>query len=359
MACDLSTTPQSPPRALTHAGADTVGRTPDQPGAPSTRLPGLEALRGVAAVCVLLLHTRAVFGGSPVFGKGYLGVDFFLMLSGYLMARNQETRLASGLRPWGFMVKRYRRVWPMMAAAGVLGVPRLLLRTDTIGQFAAIAVVNFLLLPVSFKREAFPLNIPAWTIFYELVANFLHVHLFWRLRTLGLALAIAACLPLVVWLGLRWGSFDVGARPEHFIAGLPRIAFAYLIGIGLARWWRDRPPLPVPALPALIAMPAVLALGWWLGLGSWLFDLAFVVVFCPLMIAGALRLTRFARAAGMLGKLSFPLFAVQMPILQGMQLLGFGYWAGICAAIVGGVLAAILAEALKRPKPARNQEIAA
>lgn len=355
-----------PPQRI--AAAESLDRLPipsqqdDRQGQAETsspRFPGLEALRGVAAICVLLLHTRAVFGGSPVFGKGYLGVDFFLMLSGYLMTRNQEPRLADGLKPWGFMVKRYRRVWPMMAAGGVLGVPRLLLRTDTIAQFAGIALANFLLLPVSFKRESFPLNIPAWTIFYELVANFLHVHLFWRLRTLGLTLALAACLPFVVWIGLRWGSFDVGARPEHFLAGLPRIAFAYLIGIGLARWWRDQPPLPVPALPAVLAMPAVLALGWWLGLGGWLFDLGFVLLVCPLMIAGALRLKTFAMPAGMLGMLSFPLFAVQMPILQGMQLLGFGYWAGGCAALAGGIVAAVLAKTLRRPPPARQQEIAA
>ena len=49
------------------------------------RLPGLEALRFVAALCILLVHTRAVFGGQPVFGRGYLAVEFFLMLSGFLM----------------------------------------------------------------------------------------------------------------------------------------------------------------------------------------------------------------------------------------------------------------------------------
>jgi peptidoglycan/LPS O-acetylase OafA/YrhL len=321
---------------------------PDAVGQPPSRLPGLEALRGVAAICVLLLHTRAVFGGEPVFGKGYLGVDFFLMLSGYLMARVQEPRLAAGLDPWRFIAKRYLRLWPMMAAGGLLGIPRLFMRSDSFAQFAGIALANFLLLPVAFRRECFPLNIPAWTICFELSANFVHVHVLRRLNAWGLGLATAGCVPCVVWIALHYGSLDVGARPESLLAGAPRILFAYLIGIGLARWWRDAPPIPVPAIPAILAMPLVLAAGWWLGLGGWRFDLAFVVAVCPLMIAGALRLRGFAMLAGMLGQLSFPLFALQMPILQGMELLGFGPWAGGMAALAAGVCGAIAMNRIRR-----------
>ena len=46
------------------------------------RLAGLDALRGIAALLVMGLHANAVFHGLAPFSKGYLGVDFFLMLSG-------------------------------------------------------------------------------------------------------------------------------------------------------------------------------------------------------------------------------------------------------------------------------------
>lgn len=321
------------------------------------RLPGLEALRGVAAICVLLLHVRAVFGGQPVFGKGYLGVDFFLMLSGFLMARTQETRCATGLDPLAFLWKRYKRLWPTMAAGGLLGLPRLFTRTDGPFQFAAIAAANLALVPVSFRREVFPLNIPAWTIFYELVANALHVLLFWRLRNAWLWLSIALLGAVVAWIGMAWGSLDVGARPEHFLAGLPRILFAYLIGIALCRWWGSTPPLPIPAIVSIVAMPAVLASGWWLEMDkTWLFDFAFVLVVCPAMIAGALRLASFHRTAGVLGQLSFPLFALQMPVLQGAQMLGFGYWAGLGAALVAGIVGMVLPKAFAQWRSARPVE---
>ena len=314
---------------------------PSAPPRGNNRLPGLEALRFFAALCILLLHTRAVFGGQRVFGHGYLAVEFFLMLSGFLMAHVQEARITA---PAQFMVKRYKRLWPTMAMGGVIGLPRLWHLSGSALAFTGMATANLALLPVWFGMFAFPLNIPAWTIFYELVANSLHVLVLRHVRIWALWLGIAALVPLMAWIGQHYGSFDLGAKPETLLLGLPRIMLAYLIGMTLGRWWGANPPIPVPALLAIPAMPAILAAAWYWKLDtSWHFDMAFTLIACPLMIAGGLRLKRFHRVAGLLGQLSFPLFAVQMPILQGMQLLGFGYWTGLCTALAGGILAAFLA----------------
>jgi len=166
---------------------------------PAGRLPGLEALRCAAAVCILLLHTRAVFGGPRVFGKGYLAVEFFLMLSGFLMAYAQEARLARGTAPVDFMVKRYKRLWPTMALGGVIGLPRLYLRAKSLLHFTGMALANLALLPVSFMRECFPLNIPAWTVFYELVANTLHVAVLRHLRLRTICIGIALLVGLAAY----------------------------------------------------------------------------------------------------------------------------------------------------------------
>ena len=97
--------------------------------------------------------------------------------------------------------------------------------------------------------------------------------------------------------------------------------------------------------------------GWWLELDkTWLFDAVFVVVVCPLMIAGALRLDCCHRAAGLLGQLSFPLFALQMPVLQGTLMLGFGYWEGLAAAFTAGIAGMVLANALGAWRAGRKKE---
>jgi peptidoglycan/LPS O-acetylase OafA/YrhL len=314
----------------------------------SGRLPGIEALRGIAAVCVVLLHLQATLRGHPpIFGKGYLAVDFFLMLSGFLMARTQEARFAGGRAAWRFIAKRIRRLWPMMALGSLIGAPVLYLRADSLGHFLRLAIPNFLLLPSSFNNLVYPLNIPAWTIFYELLANALHVLLFWRFGRAALALSLVAGLAVMIAVALHYGSFDVGARPQHFLAGLPRTLFAYLIGIGLGRWWRDEPTFPVPATAALLAMPAGFAASWYLGWSGWLFDLLFVTLACPLIIAGGLRLKGAPRLAFWSGMLSFPLFAVHMPILQTADHLGWNYIVGGIVAIAGGIAVAVAANMLK------------
>lgn len=312
------------------------------PGFSQKRLPGLELLRLVTAVCVLLLHVRAVFGGQRVFGLGYLGVDFFLMLSGFLMARVQEPRLANGTSPWRFLRRRLWRLWPMMALGGLIGLPRLWLRSADLHDFLLAALPNMALLPVRWGMFAFPLNIPAWTITCELVCNAAHVLGLWRVRRWGL-IALAAVLVLADgWIAWHFHGLDVGAKSNNFLWGALRCLAAYVLGMVISRWWGDDPPwwltVPMPWWLAVPLMPALLPLVWWMKWQGWLFDIGFVMIACPLMIAGAMRLDRFHRAAGWLGQIAFPLFALQMPILQGIRQLGGTYWIGLAVAGFAGIL---------------------
>lgn len=321
---------------------------------PSGRLPGLDMLRGVAALCVVGLHLFAIYGDIPnVFGKGYLAVDLFFMLSGYVMARTYEPRMARGLSPISFFLARYRRLWPIMAVGGLIGLPKLWLDPPVIG-FAVAAVFNLLLLPIPAVGVAFPLNIPAWSIFFELTANLIHGLILWRLGARWLLALAAVTIPLAFWVGLKYATFDVGAHTEDYFAGLPRVLLSYLAGIVLCRWWQDSPPLAVPPLLAFVAMPLAFASAWALGIEDWRLDLLFIVVLCPLLIAGGLRYRASegtgAQIALWLGALSFPLYAVHMPVLQGMHLLGFGSLGGGISAIAVGIAVTLAVEARVRHK---------
>jgi peptidoglycan/LPS O-acetylase OafA/YrhL len=329
----------------------------------SPRLPGLDLLRGIAALCVLGLHLQAINVDHPkIFGKGYLAVDLFFMLSGYVMARTYEPRLARGLAPLHFLFARYRRLWPVMAIGGVIGLPKLLLDGPDFATFATAAGFNLLLLPVPREGVAFPLNIPAWSIFFELTANLLHALLLWRLGARWLMTLLAMTVALTVWLGLVYGTVDVGAHSEDYFAALPRVVLSYAIGIVLWRRWRDAPPIAVPPLLAFLAMPVLFASAWVLGVDSWWPDLGFIVIACPLLIAGALRFRSEqgwnSSATAALGALSFPLYAVHMPVLQGMRLLGFGSTGGAFAALAAGAAVAIGVEALARRRKQRRRATA-
>ena len=325
---------------------------PQKPAA--NRLPGLELLRFVAALCVLLLHVRAVFGGQQVFGRGYLGVDFFLMLSGFLMARVQEPRLAAGMAVGGFLRARLWRLWPMMTAAWVIGLPMQWLRARGAWDFAWVSAANLALVPVLGHSFLFPVNIPAWTIVYELGCNTAHVLALRHLRGRWFALLLLTLGAASGWVCRHYLGLNVGPRPDTALAGLVRCLFAYLLGIALARATaaRQRPLLPGwCGWLALPAMPAILAASWALGVRVWWFDLGFVLLACPLMLLAALGLTRFPRTASWLGQFAFPAFALQMPILQGSQHLGAGYWSGLALAMAGGVAGILVPLGWRRLRP--------
>lgn len=292
----------------------------------SARLPGLEALRWVAALCVLLLHAAVIFGLSPMFGKFYLGVDLFFMLSGYVMARSFESRPAASQPVGPFILDRYLRMWPIMALGGLIGLPLLHARAHDLLRFMGLAIANLALVPVAFHHETYPLNVPAWTILFILLGNVLHRLVLFRLAGNGLVLAIAASAMAMGVVAEYAGSFDVGARPENIVLALPRLLLSYLIGIALRQSWGDGPKIRVPPLPALVAMPVLLIGAWWCGLTSWLFDIAFVVIACPLMIAGAMRLRRAGELAGFAGAWSFPLYAIHFPLLIRLRNHGFTAW---------------------------------
>ncbi len=289
------------------------------------RLAGLDALRGIAALLVMGLHANAVFGGLGAFSKGYLGVDFFLMLSGFLMARITEPKLAAGLMPRRFMIARYQRFWGMVAIGSLIGIPYLWTRSG--GEwwpFLPALLANFALLPWPVANLLFALNIPAWTIFAELVANAAHVFALRRLTDRALAALTLALGGLVIWVAINWGSLDLGARPGHIWAAGPRIFFAYCLGITLWRWRQMKVLIPLPGFVVLLAMPLAIMGSWYLGWKTWQFDVTFVILLCPLIISAASAITRQTWLGWLSAAISFPVFAIHLPILEAVRELGGG-----------------------------------
>ena len=299
------------------------------------RLTGLDALRGIAAIFVLGYHVWTEFGVFPIFARSYLAVDFFFMLSGFVMARTYEARLATGSLSSGqFLKVRYRRLWAPIAVGTAIGL---------VYQFGSgspptlpALVFGFLLIPDLGMAKPFLLNRPAWSIFFELVANVLHAVLLSRVGTRWVV-ALAAGSAMILFLhSTAMGAITAGLRSSDFAAGVPRVIMAYCIGVVL---WRLRPRFAVPGQAA----PLLLVGGLMLVPAGLAWDFAFVMLLCPVLIALGTRAFG-GRTATLLGSLSFPLYATHFPVMQLCQLLGLGALGAITASVAVATLVGLIVD---------------
>lgn len=298
------------------------------------RLTGLDALRGLAALAVMLYHFGKSYEIHGLFPRSYLAVDFFFMLSGYVLARIYEPRLTSGLAPATFLFARFLRLWPLVTLGALIG----LASYDAPLPLWIAALGSLFLLPqLAEPGDVFPLNGPTWSISFELMLNALHALLFVRLPTRWLLVIAALMLPVMAAGIDRFDGMNMGPRLADFWWGVPRSILPYVMGICLFRLWRDQPPIAVPIWLTLAMLPLSFMVS-----KVDIFDLLFVTLICPLVLAGGIRLNA-GRAGDVLGQLSFPLYALHIPILRILPM-----WAGIATCLTAAVITGPAAPFLKR-----------
>jgi peptidoglycan/LPS O-acetylase OafA/YrhL len=323
--------------------------TAPRPTTASERLHGLDALRGIAALAVVIMHAHVLMPEFPdIFPRGYLAVDFFFMLSGYVMARTYEPRLRAGMSGLSFFAARYKRLWPTMALGGVLFLP--FLAEGTRGQDLVlwqVAAVNLLLLPSPWSGNYFALNVPAWSIFFELVANAAHA-LLWRVRTVFIAMLAAVSFAWLVSAALVHGHLDIGSRNGDMGEGLARVATAYALGVVIWRLWGERKVSPVAGIFALIAMPLWFAIPDRSEGYNWLPDVIFVGLLSVPILIGGIALRGGHRISAALGELSFPLYAIHYPLLYWFRAAGAPPVIAIAGCVAGAAMVVLLGATWKR-----------
>jgi peptidoglycan/LPS O-acetylase OafA/YrhL len=204
----------------------------------------LDALRGIAAIGVLVFHMGGAF--TPIAAPGgYLAVDLFFMMSGVVLANAYEARFGAGMGMRDFMRARLIRLYPLYLVGTLLGIVVTLASLHgrnsqnwdpaSLAQAAALAVFflpNFSARPVN---EMFPLNIPCWSLFFEVLVNLLYV-VFWPLlkspRLLVVSLLTGA---MVGWASAHGGNLDQGSTGSSFGIGLARTVFGFSVGVLIAR----------------------------------------------------------------------------------------------------------------------------
>lgn len=305
----------------------------------------LDGLRGVAALLVLLFHlfeavAFAAGRAEQDMFHGFLAVDFFLILSGFVMSYAYDGRWGE-MSVGAFFRRRLIRLHPMVVAGVVFGavvfVAQGSVRWDGT-QVPWIAVVSgvllaLLLLPspleldVRGNTEMFPLNGPHWSLFFEYLFNVLYALLLRRFSTRVLKIwvvcAAAALLGFTVWgpegtIGCGWSS-----SPGNMLGGLLRVAVDYPMGLLLARLFHSRRHSAVDGRWLFVVCSVLLALLFAvpsLGAANVFYELFCMVVVFPLIVwfaaRGVVKEGGVAnRSLAFLADISYPLYAIHYPLI--------------------------------------------
>jgi len=222
----------------------------------------LDGLRGIAAFVIIVDHVRSESLLAVLPGR-YLAVDFFLVLSGLVLARAYGAILGTPGSTWKFMKTRLIRLYPFYLLGLSLGITIAVLAalrgwSPFIAHEFAIAVgmgLLFLPTPTTIHTDSqalFPFDPPTWTLFFELVAN-----LFYALTFRFLSWAVLIVLLIILGALSTYGilsSPDVGPGYTwaEFDTGLARILFTFMLGVMLHRILHLAPGYALPA--ALVAV---------------------------------------------------------------------------------------------------------
>ena len=336
----------------------------------------LDGLRGVAALTVVCFHLFEAFATSHVdqrINHGYLAVDFFFMLSGFVIGYAYDDR-------WGkmgvkdFLKRRLIRLHPMVVMGTLIGA--LLWYTQgcevwdvsqvSVGMLLLATLAGMLMIPatpgweIRGVGEMFPLNGPSWSLFFEYVANICYALFLRKLSTRWLSVLVAASACGLAGFAIfgPLGDLCVGfAWTENDLpGGLLRLTFSFSAGLLMSRLFK---PVKIKGAfwlggIAIVTLAAIPRIGgaehlWMNGI----YDAVCVLFLFPSVVyiaaSGQTTDKTTTRICNFLGDISYPLYMIHYPFIylyfawvKNNQLTFEESLPGAIALVVGCVLLAWL-----------------
>lgn len=321
----------------------------------------LDGLRGVAALVVILFHgfeTYIPFFGTQHINHGYLAVDFFFVLSGFVIGYAYDDRW-DRMSTWSFFKRRLIRLHPMVVAGTLFGACLFFFGESDyfslIGgtepwKFFLCIVLGLLMIPAGTGLdirgwgETNSLNGPNWSLTFEYIGNILYAFVLRRLPTVVLGMLCVASAFLTMNLALGWDVFGFFAQPKYDViggwsitpdqmyVGFSRLLYPFLCGLLISRLLpkfitKENPsgsPLGIRggfwwASLLLVVLFAVPQIGGKSCVDDGLYQVfAIVVMFPVIVLIGAGSKTtdkRSAKWCETLGNLSYPLYITHFPLM--------------------------------------------
>lgn len=305
----------------------------------------LDGLRGVAAAMVVAFHLLEAHSGgnhlNQIINHGYLAVDFFFMLSGFVIGYAYDdrwNRMSTGT----FFKRRLVRLQPMVVMGSVVGAALFWFQDApcypemegvSVGAVLLVMLLGCTLLPLPLKwdirgwMEMHPLNGPAWSLYYEYIGNLLYALFIRKFSKTALAVlvAIAACFTVHRCLTAPAGDIVGGwaLNWEQQYVGLVRLMYPFFGGLLLSRlgWlirtrknafgWCSLMIIVVLSVPRIGGED-----GYWM---NGLYEAFCIICIFPVIVSmgagGRITGRRSAAVCKFLGDISYPVYITHYPLV--------------------------------------------
>lgn len=305
--------------------------------------PILDGLRGVAALMVVAFHLFEAHSAGPLFqilNHGYLAVDFFFLLSGFVIAYAYDDR-------WGkmlignFFKRRLIRLQPMVIMGMIIGALLFYFQDSVlwptihevpVWKILLVMVIGFTLIPVPSSldirgwAEMHPLNGPGWSLFYEYIANILYALFVRKFSKTVLSFLVCISGTALIYLTLTTPQCTViggwSLEPNQIQIGVTRMMYPFFAGVLLFRMGKLIPIKNAFFWSSLLviialAMPRIGGADhlWMNGL----YESFVILFFFPFIIyigaGGTIKNKTSSAICRFLGEISYPIYITHYPII--------------------------------------------
>lgn len=322
----------------------------------------LDGLRGIAAIMVVIFHlfeTYNPWGHQQHLNHGYLVVDFFFILSGFVIGYAYNDRWGK-MSLGGFFKRRLTRLHPMVIMGTLIGACLFFFSYDAfpdvvnipLWKFALCFVLGLFIIPcgpgldIRGWNEVNSFNGPVWTLTLEYIANILYALVLRRLPKAALAVLCAVCAFFTLDLTLGWDVFHLfpdgpqytviggwSLSSQQIYIGFTRLLYPFICGLLLSRICSARMTEKNPSgspihgikggfwiaaliLACILAWPCI---GGKAGVPNGIYQACAILICFPILVLlgagskteGALS-TKFCK---FLGDISYPLYITHYPLI--------------------------------------------
>jgi peptidoglycan/LPS O-acetylase OafA/YrhL len=304
----------------------------------------LDGIRGMAAIFVLTRHTNNYWHFSLY--RSYLAVDLFFILSGFVIAYAYDEKIKTGAITFQrFVLIRLIRLYPVfllsLLISAILLIGNLAIKHQVtfpnLSQALSIIAITAIFLPSHMEgsyslfpgndHSLFPINDPYWSLFYELLSNFIYAAIRSLLNNVLLTTIVLLFGISVTVVSRRHGNLDVGYLWNHgsLIAGFCRSIFGVFLGLFIYRHqakfgqYFSKPN----AAWAAFAVVAIILASPSSERFDWVIDAFSVAIIFPIAVlcASQGKSSRLQGLLLMLGSVSYPIYVLHAPVGEIVALL--------------------------------------